>query len=844
MNVGRTMGEGFIVASPMQGWHWPLSMAPDEAFAQGLLGPGIALDPLDGLVRAPIDGTVVTLNASGHAVVIRHASGVELLVHVGIDTVSMGGRGFEPLVQVGERVSVGTPLLRCDLDAVVDAGLSLVSPLVVVSPAGAQIEPLCDTGPVQAGAPLFTILLPGMVRNEAVSSSMVEHEITVGLAHGVHARPASALARILREAGVQGQLRKAGTPAEADATSVVALMALGLVQGDKAVLALTGVGAERAMEQAQVLLAGNFAEAAPSPAPASALKAKAQAGQLAGLAGSAGIAIGFAFRYRAPSWRFFEAGDGVDLERARLAEALAAVDKDMAHAKPHGAMAEVLAAHRALLADPVLLGAAERHIVAGHSAGFAWQQSLAETARIFAQGDARLNERQADLLDIERRVSARLGASGYGVAAGASHAALPPYGAILIADDLLPSELSIMAEAGVAGVALAGSGPTAHVAIIAAGMGLPVITALGAELGTIDDGERLICDVSSGLLTRDPDATAWRAAEAAIARQGEVESAGRAAAASPAQTRDGVAVDVLANLGGVGEVDGAVQNGAEGCGLLRSEFLFLDRDTAPGEEEQLAPYRQIIAGLDGRPLTIRTLDVGGDKPVRFLDLPQEANPALGLRGIRIGLQWPELLDIQLRAVCRAAQEASGKVALMVPMIAGLDEWRAVRLAVVRARQAAGGPDLPLGLMIETPAAVFLADRLAAEADFLSIGSNDLAQYILAMDRTSDTMAAKADALHPAVLRAIAQVTAAGRAAGCPVSLCGGLAGDPLAIPLLLGLGLTRLSLAPALIPAAKQQIRSLTHSKCEELAAKALDADTAADVRNLVRAACAGQGEI
>ena len=844
MKVGQAAEDRLIVRAPMRGWVWPLSAVPDEAFAQGALGPGLALDPLEGLVRAPIDGAVVTLNASGHAVVLRHASGAEVLVHIGIDTVGMGGRGFEAMARVGDSVGIGAPLLRCDLDAVVDAGLSLVSPVVVVTPADARIVPLCAGGAVEAGAPLFAVALTEMAGGSAGAGLAVRREVTVGLAHGIHARPASALARIVREAGASGQMRKVGAPAEADAASVVALMALGVAHGDRVELVLTGVAATEAMALAEDLLAGNFAEAA--PAALAGVNRLAGAGQLAGLAGSPGMAVGHAYRHRAATWRFAEDGEGAAMERARLSEALAAVDSDMAQAPPAGALGEIYAAHRELLADPVLRADAEARIAAGQSAGHAWQQSLAGMARVFARGDARLAERQADLIDVDRRVSAWLGAKGYGVSGGAPQATLPPKGAILLADDLLPSELAAMAE--VAGVALAGSGPTAHVAIIAAGMGLPLLTALGAGLGQIADGDRLICDADAGLLTHEPDAAAWGAAEAIVARRHEALTAGRAAAAAPARTRDGVGVTVLANLGGVDEVAGALRNGAEGCGLLRSEFLFLDRAAAPDEEEQLAAYRQIMAGLDGRPLTIRTLDAGGDKPVRFIDLAREANPALGLRGIRIGLQWPELLDVQLRAVCRAAQEASGKVALMVPMIAGLDEWRAVRLAMERARAAVGqkrggGPVLPLGLMIETPAAVLLADRFAADADFMSIGSNDLAQYILAMDRTSDTMAGRADALHPAVLRAIAQVAAAGRAANCPVSLCGGLAGDPLAIPLLVGMGVTRLSLAPALIPAAKQRIRAISQVECAKLAAEALAADSAVDVRNLVRAACTAEGE-
>jgi phosphocarrier protein FPr/phosphocarrier protein len=268
--------------------------------------------------------------------------------------------------------------------------------------------------------------------------------------------------------------------------------------------------------------------------------------------------------------------------------------------------------------------------------------------------------------------------------------------------------------------------------------------------------------------------------------------------------------------------------------LLRSEFLFLDRDAPPHEDEQAATYSAILSALKGRPLTLRTLDIGGDKPLRFLALPAEDNPALGMRGIRVGLAHPELLATQLRAALRAS--ADGPLEIMVPMIAGLDEWRSVRAAAAAAAQAIGyTAPIRLGLMIETPAAVLLADRLAAEADFVSIGSNDLTQYILAMDRTNPALARDADALHPAVLRAIAAVLAGARARACPVSLCGGMAGDPLAIPLLVGLGVNKLSVVPSAVPATKQAIRAINRAHWTSLAQTALGLDTAAEVRAFVK---------
>jgi len=274
-----------------------------------------------------------------------------------------------------------------------------------------------------------------------------------------------------------------------------------------------------------------------------------------------------------------------------------------------------------------------------------------------------------------------------------------------------------------------------------------------------------------------------------------------------------------------------VANGAEGCGLLRSEFLFMERAAAPDEAEQFAAYQAIAQALEGRPLIVRTLDVGADKPVAYLPLPPQDNPALGVRGIRVGLAWPELLRTQLRAILRV--QPAGQAQIMAPMIASLAELRAVRALLVELAADLGVPVPRLGVMVETPAAAVTADLLAAEADFLSIGTNDLAQYTLAMDRTSPQLAAQVDALHPAVLRLVREAAAGAARRGRPVAVCGGLASDLAAAPILIGLGVTELSAAPAAIPELKAAIRDLTLGQCRDLAERALLQTSAAEVRAL-----------
>jgi phosphocarrier protein FPr/phosphocarrier protein len=408
-----------------------------------------------------------------------------------------------------------------------------------------------------------------------------------------------------------------------------------------------------------------------------------------------------------------------------------------------------------------------------------------------------------------------------------------PQGAILVAEELMPSQLSNLDASRLAGFCTARGGPTSHVAILAASMGVPALVAGGAAVLRIPDDAPLILDADRGLLHVQPPADDLAKLERETAQRKVVAEANLKAAAADCVMADGTRIEVYTNVGKVADAVKGVAKGAEGCGLLRTEFLFLDRQTAPDEDEQAAQYQAVATALQGRPLIIRTLDVGGDKPLPYLPLPREENPILGLRGVRIGLRRPEILRTQLRAILRV--RPVGQCRIMVPMVATLDEVRAVRDMLDHEREALGhAPPVQLGVMVETPAAAVTADQLATEADFLSIGTNDLTQYVLAMDRGNPDLAARLDALHPSVLRLI-RLTAEGAAKhGRWVGVCGALASDPAAAPLLVGLGVTELSATPPTIPDIKAALRPLDKAACVALATEALAQESAAAVRSLL----------
>lgn len=399
---------------------------------------------------------------------------------------------------------------------------------------------------------------------------------------------------------------------------------------------------------------------------------------------------------------------------------------------------------------------------------------------------------------------------------------IPP-GAIVIADDLTPAE-TVDLPHHVAGFATAGGGPTGHTIILARSRGVPAVVGLGEAILHIPAGTTLLLDGDAALVMIDPDEAALQAAQERMAAIQETRRRQAALRDLPGRLRDGRSIALWANIGRPAEARLARDNGAEGIGLFRTEFLFLDRNAPPDEDEQFAAYRAVITELPDRPIVIRTLDVGGDKPLPYLPLPPEANPFLGVRGVRLSMQRPDLFQVQLRALLRAA--FYGDIWIMLPMVTTLADlaWGREQMREAAAALAAAGiehrADPPLGIMIETPAAAVLADQFARHAAFFSIGSNDLAQYTLAVDRGHPTLATQYRADDPAVWRMIDLAARAAQQAGIPIGICGELGGEPDAAVALAGLGINELSMAPARIPVVKERLAQTSWAEAQAAAAR------------------------
>jgi len=491
-------------------------------------------------------------------------------------------------------------------------------------------------------------------------------------------------------------------------------------------------------------------------------------------------------------------------------------------------------AHIMILDDAALLKRSETAMEGGLNAEAAWMDAVEHYARkLDSLPDPTLRARAADVRDVGQRVLRHL----LGPEAQPGLDLREP--SVIIARDLTPSQTASLDKSLVLAFCTAEGGPTSHTAILAKALGLPAVVGLGPAVLDLPPGAFLLIDGDRGEVIAYPDEITLRDFQTRHRKALRLARAEEAEAHEPAITRDGHQVRVVANVGNPGEAVAALEFGAEGIGLLRTEFLYLDRTTAPDEEEQLAAYNSVLEVMKTRPVVVRTLDVGGDKELPYLDLGRESNPFLGWRAIRMCLDRPDFFKVQLRALLRASP--GHDLHIMFPMITTLDEVRQAKTLLDEARrevQAAGHPiaeTIQVGIMVEVPSVAILADLFASEVGFLSIGTNDLTQYTMAAERTNDRVAHLSDACHPAVLRQIQHVVAAGHQVGIWIGVCGELAGDPEAAPILLGLEVDELSMAPASIPHIKATIRQWSFQAAERLAGEAINLDSAVAVRRLVR---------
>jgi len=833
-----TLPRQITLLAPLCGVLVPLERVPDPVFAQRTVGDGVSIDPTSCDVLAPAAGRVTLLHRAAHALAITTDEGVEILIHIGIDTVSLNGKGFTARVRQGDRVAAGQPLISFDADLIARSAPSLLTQVLVTNPERIRGMTVA-TGLVDAGrSVILSVELAAAApvdTTPATEATAVSADIRLPNRQGLHARPAAAVAAAAK--AFRADIRLLRGADAANAKSVTSILLLATSPNDAIRVSATGPDAAAAVSALAALLASGSGESeaaregpVPAAGPMPAARAMGAAAptdprKLAGVSASPGVALGKVAQVRRTAISVAEQGAGVERERAHLDAALERARQQISgqQAANSGAASRILDAHLELLADPELIDLAVAGLAGGRSAGYAWREAYSSyAARLEALASPLLRERAGDVRDVGGRV--------LGLLAGVTTAPLQfAPGSILIADELTPSETASLDAGKVLGLCTTGGGPTSHAAILARALGLPAVCGVDRAALEIEDGTAVLLDGTAGTLLERPNDSEVAAARAVMGRLAAQRHSERAAASEPAATTDGHRIEIAANIGTAEEALAAVAQGGEAVGLLRSELLFLDRDTAPDEREQADVYRAVAAALGReRRLVIRTLDIGGDKPLPYLPLPPEENPFLGLRGIRVSLARPDLLRSQLRAILTAA--ALSDIHVMFPMIATLDELRAARRILDEEQRASGG-SVRVGVMIEVPSAALIAEHLAREVDFFSIGTNDLTQYTLAMDRGHPQLAPQADALHPAVLGLISLTVEAAHRHGKWVGVCGGMAAEPLAVPVLLGIGVDELSVPVPAIAAVKALVRRLSARDCQDLAREVAGLGTAGEVR-------------
>ncbi len=837
----------FSIQLPLKGIVQALTDLPDPVFAEKMMGDGVAIDPVENVVYAPFAGKITQIHGSHHAITIEQGD-VELLMHVGLDTVTLKGRGFELHVAEGEEVEAGQALLSFDADLIARECVSVQSAFVITSGQHASLRVSPGTVLTDLSETVFTV--PSS-NSASVANAGLKHKasgpsfsgsVRIVNATGLHARPAARLAVEVRKADADVTFTVNGK--SCSGSSVTGIMSLKTKLGDT--LEIDAVGADARQVIADLIAAVKaglgeeiiaFSEMPHVEVEEEAPLLQVRSGEdgvLIGFTASPGRVIGKLVKRDKALPEVTRESIGPAEERAAFKASVKSSIADLhgiierLQAKGQDDLAEVFNAHIELLSDPELSEKPLEEIAKGKGAAWSWKLAYEAQAETLARmDDPLLAGRAADVRDIGVRVLKKL----LGVDDGGE---ILQEGTILLQEDITPSEIVALDLTKIVGLCTTHGGSSSHAAIIARSNDLPYLVNVEEGMKELEDGTVLLLDAKRGKIKVAPDAEE----QAAFTRK--IEEASRLAeqyqreAHNPAITTDGVQIEIAANIGSLEDAEKAIKAGAEAVGLLRSEFLYLERLNEPTEEEQAEKIGEILTvmGKD-RPVIIRTLDVGGDKPLPYMPMPPEENPFLGVRGVRIGIERPSILRRQVRAILSQAHK--GHARIMYPMISALDELRAVNALVREEQKTMGVEHVEVGIMVEVPSAAVMADKLAADVDFFSVGTNDLTQYVLAIDRGHPALASRANALHPAVLRLINQTVKAADAAGKWVGVCGGLASQVEAVPVLIGLGVKELSVSVPALPEVKHTVRTVSAQGARKLAQAALDCADTSDVTALLK---------
>ncbi|MCR5505349.1 MAG: phosphoenolpyruvate--protein phosphotransferase [Elusimicrobiaceae bacterium] len=813
--------------SPVKGNLIDISKVPDEAFAQKILGDGIAVIPQENFICAPADSFVKNIHKSLHAIVLER-DGFEILIHIGVDTVTLKGQGFKAFVKEGDFVKQGQKLIEFDRDYISQNAPSDAIMMVIATPLKVTLTKEKITS-VSEETKVFTAFrLEGQVQknNTILDGKIYTQDVTISNKTGLHARPAGEVAT-LAQSFKNTNITLVKGQNQANAKSMVEILGLSLEYGDTVQIKATGEDAEFVTLEIKNFILRELKDSLIQEQPTKEVNNDGEL-KFKGIGIFDGLAIGKAyvlndFEFDIEEKSKLPVAEELKKFEASLRHVKSSLDKERHAIYGQKDREEILLAHITILEDPFLIQETEQLIEKGFTSAFAFSTAIKRAVDVLKKaGSSILRARVADFMDLQTRVISDLTGINYG---------LPKFSedTVIITKELLSHHLNDL-NGHIAGIVMAEGSALSHVSIMLKTLGIPAVIGVGHEILETKNGSDIIIDSKLGIVTVNPkniEEIKQKTESLKVYRQENLSHA-----LEPAFTKDGVEITVSGNIGNLEQARQSVQQGGKGIGLVRTEFLFATSQKEPTEQEQYEIYQKIVDLQNGNPVIIRTLDVGADKPIPFVPQIKEENPILGRRGIRTSFTNIEMLKTQLRAIMRVKPYGIAKI--MIPMVTFIEEMSTVSRFVKEEQEKLGIDKVSLGMMVEVPAAALMTSEFAKIVDFFSIGTNDLTQYTLALDRAHPTLNFLSDTLNPAVLQMIDITVQGAKSENKPVGVCGAIASEPAGAILLIGLGIRALSVVPSSIADIKALIRRIDVKHCEQIAQKALHCKSVGEVRNMV----------
>ncbi|MCC2625995.1 MAG: ptsP [Burkholderiales bacterium] len=812
---------------PIIGVMMDIAQVPDQVFAEKTVGDGIAIDPLSNKIYAPVNGIIKSVHPSKHAIIIAADAGFDILIHIGLETVSLGGDGFNIHVDNGDWVGHGDVIGEFDLDYIAQCAKTLITPVVLLDLNreifSHSVIPQTDTRP---GFPIMHIKKKSVsgsdTKDQSQISNLIKSEpILILNPHGIHARPAAAISGVARKYDSEILIEK--DDKLVNAKSIISILSLAVNQNDTVYVYAAN---SEIMNRLSYVLGHIYDSSRDEHKPQVPLQ-HVEGSRYYGIAASFGAACGVLVKRDCLTFVIEENATSILSEKNKFYEALSTVKQDIQYnlanlTSNDQLYSGILEAHIQMLCDPDFIKDCLSIINSNKSAGFAVNKVMENNCNLLANSkNLLLVERQDDFRDLRNRLL---------LAMKVVEVEAPKHNepTILLADELTPTDL-VRLDKNIVGLISVNGGATSHAAIIARARGIPLLIGVhDAILGTRDNTQ-VVLNCKDGYVNLAPDMAEIEQVKSYLSGLEQKHQIDMQNANEGAQTLDGHKVDCYINISDTADSGKLLQNGGTGIGLFRTEFIFLNRDTPPTVDEQYKIYADITSNIGDAPFIIRTLDAGGDKQIDYLDTTHEQNPVLGVRGIRLSLEHKDLLIDQLTAI---AMVNKPNVKIMLPMISSIEEYRTVLHMFNEIKEQHGiTADIELGIMVEVPSVALISSIFAEEVAFFSIGTNDLSQYILAIDRENSKLATRIDYLHPAVIRSIDMVVKGAKEFNRPVSVCGLMASDKLAIPLLIGMGIDQLSMSANLVAENKAFIRNLNFSGCVEAARHCLSLSSVSQIR-------------